>query len=422
MYDRTVYRLLEALVFSSLLLAGPTSAAAIKGRVLGAGAPIAGSTVTLWAASPGDPKQLAQTRTGTDGRFALSAGGTPGKDATLYLVARGGQPTASKEPADNPAIALMTVVGSKPPATVTINEMTTVASVWTHNQFIDGTAIKGQPLQLKIAAGNVPSFVDLSTGGWGTTIQDPLNSSQTPTMANFATLANALSGCVTRVTPDACSKLYAAATPQTGSAPTDTLTAAQSIANYPWYQPERTFALLDAFYPVPPGKTMRAVPYMPYLQWAPSAWVLPLKVTGGGYRAGGKAMFDSEGNLWVGDNFTVGWQGQDDLWQGNATKFDPNGKPLSPMTTGFAGGGAGHSPGPLVPDGAGLRPARCLLSGATGQDDARGAVHAVSPGGTQRLGLAAEVRRRWVPGRRQGDVRRRGQSLGRQQLHRRLAG
>ena len=84
---------------------------------------------------------------------------------------------------------------------------------------------------------------------------------------------------------------------------------------------------------------MRAVPYMPYLQWAPSAWVLPLKVTGGGYRAGGKAMFDSEGNLWVGDNFTVGWQGQDKLWQGNATKFDPNGKPLSPMTTGFAGGG-----------------------------------------------------------------------------------
>jgi hypothetical protein len=84
---------------------------------------------------------------------------------------------------------------------------------------------------------------------------------------------------------------------------------------------------------------MRAVPYMPYLGFAPSAWVLPLKFDGGGYRAGGKAMFDSEGNLWVGDNFTVGWQGRDTLWQGNATKFAPNGKPLSPITTGFAGGG-----------------------------------------------------------------------------------
>jgi hypothetical protein len=50
-------------------------------------------------------------------------------------------------------------------------------------------------------------------------------------------------------------------------------------------------------------------------------------------------MFDSEGNLWVGDNFTIGWQGQDSLWQGNASKFAPNGTPLSPMTTGFAGGG-----------------------------------------------------------------------------------
>ena len=84
---------------------------------------------------------------------------------------------------------------------------------------------------------------------------------------------------------------------------------------------------------------MRAVPFMPYLNFAPNAWVLPLKIDGGGYRAGGGAMFDSEGNLWTGDNFTVGWQGQDTFWQGNATKFAPNGKPLSPITTGFVGGG-----------------------------------------------------------------------------------
>ena len=50
-------------------------------------------------------------------------------------------------------------------------------------------------------------------------------------------------------------------------------------------------------------------------------------------------MFDSEGNLWVGNNFTIGWQGQDTLWQGSASKFAPNGKPLSPITTGFTGGG-----------------------------------------------------------------------------------
>ena len=53
----------------------------------------------------------------------------------------------------------------------------------------------------------------------------------------------------------------------------------------------------------------------------------------------GPILEDREGNLWVGDNFTIGWQGQDALWQGNATKFAPNGKPLSPITTGFTGGG-----------------------------------------------------------------------------------
>jgi hypothetical protein len=217
--------------------------------------------------------------------------------------------------------------------------MTTVASVWTHAQFLNDDAIKGNALGLRIAAGNVPNFVDPQTGGWGGAIQDPLNSSQTPTMANFATLADVLSGCVTQATADACSKLFTAATPPKGVAPTNTLAAAQSIARYPWYQPERLFALLDEFYALPAGKTTRAVPFMPYLSFPPSAWVLPLKFDGGGYRAGGKAMFDSEGNLWVGDNFTVGWQAQDALWQGNATKFAPNGRPLSPMTTGFSGGG-----------------------------------------------------------------------------------
>ncbi len=335
------------LVLGILALVGAVAASSIpasaqqqiEGQVLGAGAPIASATVTLWAARGGAPLQLSRTESSADGRFALSTAGAPGPDSSLYVVATGGRPAASKEGAYNPAIALLAVLGNAPPERVVINELTTVASVWTNNQFVEGTAISGHALGLRIAAGNVPSFVDLQTGGWGPTIQDSLNGGQTPTMANFATLADVLSGCITRVTADACSKLFAAATPPRGSAPTDTLAAAESIARYPWYHPEQLFLLLDELYPVPAGKTMRAVPFMPYLSFPPSAWVLPLKFDGGGYRAGGKAMFDSEGNLWVGDNFTVGWQAHDALWQGNATKFAPNGHPLSPITTGFAGGG-----------------------------------------------------------------------------------
>ena len=336
-------RIAAILLMSGVLACacGPAvSAVRIEGRVEAGGGPLAKSTVTLWAASASEPKQLAQAKTGSDGRFQLRSGETPGKDVVLYLVAKGGEATVNKGVGDNPAIALMTVVGSKPPAKVTINEMTTIASVWTHAQFLDGAAIRGPALGLRIAAGNVPSFVDLQTGGWGGgAIQSPFNGGETPTMANFATLADALAGCATRVTVEACDSLFLAAAPPKGNAPTDTLTAAQSVARSPWYKPERLFALIGQFYKVPPGKNMRAVPFMPYLNFAPSAWVLPLKFGGGGYRAGGKAMFDSEGNLWVGDNFTVGWQGTDSLWQGNATKFDPNGKPLSPAVTGFFGGG-----------------------------------------------------------------------------------
>jgi hypothetical protein len=273
-------------------------------------------TVTLWAASAGDPRQLAQARTNSDGRFDLSSQETPGADVILYVVAKGGVASVNKGSGDNPAITMLSVLGNSPPSTVVINEMTTVASVWTHNQFIDGTAIIGHALGLKIAAGNVPGFVNLQTGGWGAAIQDAINSSQTTTMANFATLSSLLAGCTTRVRPDACASLFDATTPPGGKAPTDTLGALQSVARNCAYRPERLFALLDAFYPVPQGKNLRRTPYMPYLNYAPSAWTLPLKFTGGGLSAPGKIMFDVEGNAWTGVNFIVGSQASDDLWDG----------------------------------------------------------------------------------------------------------
>src|SRR5215467_11206109 len=321
------------LVFSLSAFAAET----IKGQVLGAGAPIAKSTVTLWAEGADAPKQLDQTKTGADGRFELHNKRKAG-DTILYLVAVGGEPTVNKA-GDNPAIALLTVLGSTAPANVVINEFTTVASVWTHAQFLDGQSIKGNVLGLRIAAGNVPNFVDLQTGGYAGVVLDPNNSTQTPTMANFATLASLMAGCITRVKADACSSLFAAATPPDDKSPTDTLGAAQAVARNSAYKPERLFALLDSFYPVPHGKTLRATPFLPYLSYAPSAWVMPLKFSGGGLSAPGKLMFDSEGNVWTGANFIVGSKAGDALWDGNMAEFAPNGRALSPAPTGFAGGG-----------------------------------------------------------------------------------
>src|SRR5262249_52652459 len=138
-----------------------------EGQVEGGGGPLANSTVTLWSAGAGEPRQLAQARTGSDGRFELGSQETLGTDVTLYLIAKGGEAAASKGSGDNPAIAMLAVLGNTPPPKVVINEMTTVASVWTHAQFLNGAAVKGHALGLRIAAGNVPNFVDLQTGGWG---------------------------------------------------------------------------------------------------------------------------------------------------------------------------------------------------------------------------------------------------------------
>ena len=121
---------LVAIVISNLFFATRIFAADIERQVLGAGVPISQSTVTLLAVNAGPPKQLAQTKTDSEGRFAIHSAGTP--DSSLYLVAAGGVSAANQGAGNNPAISLITVVGTNPPARVTINEFTTIASVVTH--------------------------------------------------------------------------------------------------------------------------------------------------------------------------------------------------------------------------------------------------------------------------------------------------
>jgi len=173
--------------------------------------------VTLYAAVTGAPTQLAQGRTDGRGAFKLTYGGAPA-DSVLYVIARGGTPKAAADKGPNGAIALLAVLGGTAPRHVVVNELSAIASVWIAAQFLKGEALSGTKLGLRIAAGNVPNLVDLETGGLGPVIQDPLNSSQTSTLATFSTLGDLLAGCITRVQNDACDKLFAAATPPGGVA------------------------------------------------------------------------------------------------------------------------------------------------------------------------------------------------------------
>src|SRR6516165_6356367 len=184
---------LASLTTTSLLLIGQAVAKQnIKGQVLGGGAPIANSTVTLWEASEGAPKQLAQTKTNGDGRFELRSDDGH-NDAILYVIAAGGEPQAKKGSGENPAIVLLSVLGNHPPEKVVVNELTTVSSAFTAARFINGQAISGNPVGLRIAAGNAPNLVDPATGGWGKVLLDPLNSSMTTTLATLDTLGSLIS-------------------------------------------------------------------------------------------------------------------------------------------------------------------------------------------------------------------------------------
>lgn len=84
----------------------------ISGSVTGSGRPIAGSAVTLWAATgPGAPVRVAQSTTAENGTFFLRAGQVPDDALVFYAVANGGRSTESS----NPAISLMSILGSRPP-------------------------------------------------------------------------------------------------------------------------------------------------------------------------------------------------------------------------------------------------------------------------------------------------------------------
>jgi ethanolamine utilization protein EutQ (cupin superfamily) len=331
---------LVLVVLSYAVAASVGAVVSLNGQVLGAGAPIAGSTVTLYAASAGAPKQLAQTRSSGDGRFALKVAGAASRDAILYVVAKGGIPAAKKSGGNNPAIALISVLGPTPPKTVTINELTTVASVFTSAQFISGESISGNPLGLRIAAGNAPNLVDPVTGKWGKVLLDPLNSSTTTTLASLDTLGALISASFT-VADDAWrTRFFKAATPPGGVTPKNTLEAMAGIARAPWAAPKELYALFDTVYPLPAPDGRRSAPFTPYLVYEPDDFALSLCFSGGGAYATGRFMFDADGNLWTGMNWMPGSQsGVNKSTGGGVGKYSPNGTALSPPITGFTGMG-----------------------------------------------------------------------------------
>ena len=122
------------------LFAGDTPHARVFACVYGGGGPVSESTVTLWTAGQSAATKLSETKASDDGTFELSFDTQKAGSDVLYLIAKGGTPKVGGSQEANPAITLMATLGANPPKEVTINELTTVASVWTGAQFLKGEA------------------------------------------------------------------------------------------------------------------------------------------------------------------------------------------------------------------------------------------------------------------------------------------
>src|SRR5262249_60512390 len=143
------------------------------------------------------------------------------------------------------AVAPLAGPGTNVPRPVTANQPTHVASTFTAARFIDGEAISGKPLGLRIAAGNAPNLVDPETGGWGKGLLDPLNSTQTTTLANLNTLGSLLSAFYTVADEGWRARFLKAATPPDGAMPKSTLEAMANIARRPWANAKELWALFE---------------------------------------------------------------------------------------------------------------------------------------------------------------------------------
>ncbi|NQX87290.1 MAG: hypothetical protein HRT77_01360 [Halioglobus sp.] len=324
----TIASLLLAMVVTSL----PAAALDMAGTLTLGGQPVPDATVTLWRTAGTDsPATMAKASTDTEGAFTLQNLGASEEGKIYYITTTGGA---------HENVALMSVLGATPPSTIVVNELTTVASVFTNAQFIDGVAISGNPLGVQIAAGNVPNLVDPVTGTWGHALLDPINSTQNTTLARLNTLASMIAAFGTTADDAWRTAFLAAAASGAGEIPEDTLEALSNVAKASWANPDGLFKLFDTAYPQPEDGSRRKAPYVPYLAYAPKDFAMILTFAGGGIFAPGKLQIDVNGNVWSGVNWMPGSQsGVYHNIGGGTIKLSSNGTALSPPITGFSGMG-----------------------------------------------------------------------------------
>jgi sugar lactone lactonase YvrE len=295
------------------------NAGKITGSVHGGQPPVAGGHVYLFAVgvtgySSANTSLLNPSVSGvqsdTTGGYVLSdANGNFGitgdytcpttTDTPVYVLVLGGNPGLSS--GTNPNLALMASLGScdvlkanAATTSVSVNEVTTVASVFALAPFATGSGIAFSTsaynlIGLTTASQTVRNLVDETTG---TALAAGPQSIGIMPQSKINSLADSLEGCInssggTAGDHTGCGNLFAASTVN-GVAPTNTVLATLNIAMHPTQNVETIFDLAPS-----------VSAFAPQLPSAPSDWTMPIVYQGGGIATPQAIAIDMSGNAWV---------------------------------------------------------------------------------------------------------------------------
>jgi hypothetical protein len=319
-----------------------TPGATLHGQVYGGQQPIIGASIYLYAAGNTGYGSAYPYTTGTSllgthsvttqtgGSFTISGDYTcPASNPEVYIEAVGGVPVSGQ--AANNNIIMLAALGpcdNLSNATyITMNELTTVASVWALAPFMTGPSNIGtsatNAIGLTNAFATVNTLVNIQYGVINTT---SLPAGATLPTAELNTLADILAACVNTpgggVANDgttACGTLFGNATPPGGTAPADTTTAAMNIAHYPGQNVSSLAELAT-----------KTAPFQNIETAIPTDWTISIRYTGNGNLSAATVpagiAADQSGNIWITNQGTLNGRG-------TAYTTDPSLVELSPTGT-----------------------------------------------------------------------------------------
>jgi streptogramin lyase len=289
-----------------------------NGRVRGGQQPISGASIVLYQAGSGGPGVgaaslfAAPVMTDANGQFSFSNYMCPSATTQVYLIATGGNPGLPLGGV-NPASVMMAALGDcgnlSTSTFINMNEVTTVGAVWALSQFMAPGGVVGASASnatgLRNAFMTAANLVDVKQGIAG---GPTLPAGATLESTKLYTLANIVSACVNSDGGAACTPLFQAAIPITGSStPSNTLDAVLDIVRHPGMNVAAVFAAAPA-----------TGAFQTTMSQPPNDWTMALTFNGGGLDAPTAVAVDSTGSVWAANYFG-----------GAATKLSPTGQPAS---------------------------------------------------------------------------------------------